>query len=34
VVARWSNERLAERHLEIYRTLLERRDRTTTMRTD
>ena len=27
VVARWSNDRLAERHLEIYRTLLERRGR-------
>jgi glycosyltransferase involved in cell wall biosynthesis len=28
VVARWSNDRLAERHLEIYRSLLARRGRT------
>jgi glycosyltransferase involved in cell wall biosynthesis len=28
VVERWSNDRLAERHLEIYRSLLERRGRT------
>ena len=27
VVGRWSNDRLAERHLEIYRALLERRKR-------
>jgi hypothetical protein len=28
VVSSWSNDRLAERHLEIYRALLERRGRT------
>jgi glycosyltransferase involved in cell wall biosynthesis len=28
VVDHWSNDRLAERHLEIYRSLLERRGRT------
>ena len=27
VISRWSNDRLAERHLEIYRSLLERRGR-------
>jgi glycosyltransferase involved in cell wall biosynthesis len=28
VVSRWSNDRLAERHLEIYTELLQRRRRT------
>ena len=27
VVARWSNDRLAERHLEIYRSLMQQRGR-------